>query len=320
MAYNPAGNQTNTASLRHLQSVWYNKKALDQLKVQFKFEQATEPDVLPRRSGKTVQWFRYTLMAAKTTPHAEGTVGTSNSLDTTTVQATVSEYADFITISTLLEETAIDPIVQNAAEQLGYSAGLTVDTIIRTEFDSNIANVTQSTIGSYLAVNDLRKAKLLLEGQNVQPREGGDFLCIMHPYNLYDIIADSTVNGFIDIMKYAGTDKLLNGEAGRISGVRIVTTTNVGNDGVAAPNTKYYVYVVGKGAVGAVDLAGSGPSKVSNPNNQSFKINVIKGGPQLADPEGVIGSAVSYRFVFVAKTLDSTVYRYKIIPADSSII
>ena len=57
-----------------------------------------------------------------------------------------------------------------------------------------------------------------------------------------------------------------------------------------------------------------------DPEKQSFKINVIKGGPQIADPEGMIGSAVSYRFVFAVKTLDSTTYRYKIVLSDSSII
>jgi hypothetical protein len=34
----------------------------------------------------------------------------------------------------------------------------------------------------------------------------------------------------------------------------------------------------------------------------------------------MIGTAVSYRFVLVAKTLDSTTYRYRIIYSDSSII
>ncbi len=57
-----------------------------------------------------------------------------------------------------------------------------------------------------------------------------------------------------------------------------------------------------------------------DPEKQAFKINVVQGGPQIADPEGMIGCAVSYRFVFVAQTLDSTTYRYRIVYSDSSII
>lgn len=320
MAYAPAGNVTGSGGMRHLAAKYYSRKALDQLKAKFRFLLATEPDVLPLRNGRSVQWFRYSLLGANVTPSSEGTVGAGLALDTAVVSATVSEYSDFITLSQLLVDTAIDPIMANAAEQLGYRAGLTVDTVVRTEFDVNIASVTQATIGSNLATNDLRKAKALLEGKNVAPRDGDSFLCIVHPYCLYDIVAETAVGSFVDVSKYAQPDTLLSGEVGKISGVRIIASTNVGDDGVAPTTKKYYTYVVGKGAVGAVDLAGSGPSKVQDPSKQSFKINTIEGKPQIADPEGVVGGAVSYRFVFAAKTLDSVNFRYQIIPSDSSIV
>jgi len=118
MAYSPSPNTTVSAPLAHLATVWYNRRALDQLKRRFRFYNACEPDMVPRRSGKTVQWFRYVLLGANTTPAPEGTVTNSNTLSTVTLSGTVSEYQDFITVSTLLDETAIDPIVQNAAEQL----------------------------------------------------------------------------------------------------------------------------------------------------------------------------------------------------------
>ena len=52
-----------------------------------------------RRSGKTVQWFRYTLLGANTSVAPEGAVGNSNTLASTTISGTVQEYADFITIT-----------------------------------------------------------------------------------------------------------------------------------------------------------------------------------------------------------------------------
>ena len=318
MAYAPAGLTTSSGTLTHLASVWYNRRGLDQLKKKFRFLSVTEPDILPKRNGKLVQWYRYSLLAANTTPSAEGTVGTALPLTTTTVTATVSEYSDFINLATLLVETAIDPIVQNAAEQLGYRAGLSVDTITRTEFDST-SSPELSTLGAYFSVSDLRRAKALLEGGDVLPRDGDDFVAIAHPYATYDLMADNTAGGFIDVSKYAQPGQLINGEAGRISGCRIVGSTNVKTSG-AAPNVLYYTYVVGKGAVGSVDLAGSGPSRIVDPSKQSFRINTIAGGPSLADPEGMIGSAVSYRFVYVAKILDSSTYRYKMIKCDSSLV
>lgn len=319
MAYAPATNTTNTASLAHLATVYYERTGLDRLMKRFVFRSATVPDIMPRRSGKTIQFYRYSNFGANTTPSSEGTVGTGLSLTTSVISATVSEYSDFITISTLLDETAIDPITSNAADVLGYRAGLSADVITRTEFDSNVASVGLATLGTTFAAADLRRSAMLLEGADVRPMRGDDFIGIIHPYVLYDLMSDNTAGGFIDVMKYADPSSMVNGEAGKMAGVRLLKSTNVGSTGTA-PSALYHTYIVGMGAVGAIDLAGVGPTRVTDPAKQAFKINVIQGGPQIADPEGMIGSAVSYRFVFVAKTLDSTTYRYRIVYSDSSII
>ena len=124
-------------------------------------------------------------------------------------------------------------------------------------------------------------------------------------------------------MKYADPAGLkgpsMNGEVGSIESTRLLRSTNVGTTGTA-PTLKYYTYVIGKGAVGAVDLAGLGPAKVIDPDRQMFNVNVIDGRPQIADPTGTIGAAVSYWFAFLAKTLDTVTFRYKIILSNSSII
>lgn len=320
MGYTPASNMTTTGSLRHLATVYYKRQALDQLMKKFYFMSTAEPDVLPLRSGKTVQFYRYTLFGSNTTPSSEGVVGTGLTLDTNIISATVSEYSDFLTGSSLLDETAIDPIATNAAKQLGYRAGLSVDTICRIELDSASASTNMATAGPNGSSADLRRAKALLEGVDVRPHTDEDFMGIIHPYALYDIMSDNTAGGFIDVMKYANPNQtFVQGEVGKVEGVRLVKSTNVATSGTA-PNVLYTTYVVGAGAMGAVSLSGQSPSNVRDPQKQSFKVNVIPGKPQIADPEGKIGFAVSYRFVFVAKLLDTTTYRFKTIPMDSSII
>ena len=287
--------------------------------------------MVPRRSGKTVQWFRYTLLGANTTPAPEGTVGNSNTLTTTTVSGTVSEYSDFITVSTFLDETAIDPIVQNAAEQLGYSAGLSVDTIIKAAFDGQSGAVlSPATLGTYATVDDVRRAKALLEGQDIRPKDDEFYYMIAHPYIIYDIKSDNTAGGFIDLMKavYMGAGERsplikppnpFDDPIGIIENVKIWATTNVTTSGTA-PNVLYSTYVVGRGAAGAVDLQGSGPSRVEDPSKQQFRINVIRGGPQIADPAGMIGAAVSHRYVFLAQILDTVNLRYRIFKPDASLV
>lgn len=325
MAYAPASNLTTTPSLTHLQQIYYERTGLDTLKKRFLFRSGCVSDVLPMRSGKTIQFYRYSLFGANTSPAPEGQVGTALPLTTTTVSATVSEYADYATISQLLKDTAYDPITDNAAEMLGYRAGLSADTITRTEFDVNVSSVQLSTIGAAFTANDLRKAVMLLEGTDVRSMTDDYFLCIIHPYVLYDLMSDNTAGGFIDVLKYANPMALqdgspsFSGEAGKMAGCRIVKSTNVGTSGTA-PATNYYTYVIGKGAVGAIDLGSVGPTNVQDPEKQAFKINVVQGGPSSVDPEGMIGAAVAYRFVFAVKTLDSVTYRYRIILSDASII
>lgn len=271
------------------------------------------------------------MLGSNTTPAPEGTVGNSNILTTTTISGTVSEYSDFITVSTLLDETAIDPIVSNASEQLGYSAGLSVDTIIKTAFDGQSSAVlSPGTLGTYAAVDDLRRAKALLEGADIRPKDDQFYYSIMHPYILYDVKSDNTAGGFIDLAKafYMGTRQdnpimepanPFDGPVGIVDNVKIWVTTNVTTSG-SSPNVLYYVYVVGRGAAGAVDLQGSGPSQVQDPSKQQFRINVIRGGPQIADPAGMIGAAVSYRYVFLTQILDTTNLRYRIFKPDASLV
>ena len=319
MAYTPASNTTGTGTLRHLATVYYKKQALDQLMKKFYFMSAGEPDIIPLRSGKTVQYYRYTLFSANTSAASEGVVGTGLQLDTNTISATVTEYSDFLTGSSLLDDTAIDPIAENSAKQLGYRAGLSTDTVCRIELDSASSSTNMSTAGPNGTSSDLRRAKALLNGVDVLPMQGEDFMGIIHPYVLFDILSDNTAGGFIDVMRYSQPGVAMTGEVGKVEGVRLVKSTNVATSGTA-PNVLYTTYVVGQGAMGVVSLAGRGPSKVTDPRKQSFSVNVIPGKPQIADPEGKIGFAVSYRFVFVAKLLDTTTFRFKTILMDSSII
>src|SRR5580692_5464319 len=113
-------------------------------------------DMLPKMVGRTVQFFRYINFGANTIPTTEGVVGTSLSLTSRVVGATVSQYTAFITISDLLQDTAIDPIVRNV-------------------LDAEFANSSQSLLGTFTRVADLRNTRSQLQSNDVQPFEDGEF-------------------------------------------------------------------------------------------------------------------------------------------------
>lgn len=328
MAYSPATNLTTSAGLPHVQTVIYKKKALDRLTKKFLFREACMSDMIAKQEGRTVQWFRYFNLAANTTPTTEGTVGTGVSPSSRVVSATVSQYTAFLTISDFLVDTAIDPLVENHAELLGYSGGLSVDTITRNVIDAESASTNQALLGSYLRVADLRNLRHSLQANDVSPLDDGQFLVILHPYVSYDLVNDPAAGGFADIMKF--NQNVLNtplvkyedrGFVTSIAGCRVVESTNVYTQ--AGPN-RYRVYGFGKDGIGCVDLAGRGPTNVKDPKKQRFGVKIGRPTDSVADPEGVIGAYVSYNFVYTAVVLDGPagiggVYRYRTIDAPSSI-
>lgn len=327
-----ANHLTSTAGLSHLASVYYKKEGLSRLQKKFVFRAVCVDDMIPKQSGRTVQFYRYNNLTAVTTNNTEGTIGSPVSISSRTLSATVSQYTSFVTVSDLVRDTAIDPIVKNASELLGYQGGLAVDTITRNiidaEFVSSAASPGQAMLGSTLRVADLRNARHVMQANDVEPFEDSDFKAFASPFVTYDLVNDPTAAGLADIVKYTGPQNSPlvkyedRGLITSVAGCKLVETTNVKLT-AGSPN-KYRVYIFGNGGVGAVDLEGRGANRVQDPRKQRFKINVIQGQPSIPDPEGVIGAAVSYNFIYVAVVLDgpSTIggqYRFRLIDATSSI-
>src|SRR5690606_37991037 len=131
-SYTPAGNLTTTASIKHLAEKYYDRVALTPLRKRFMFWKLVDNRVLPKKNGKTIQFYRYSQLGANTSAVTEGVAHEANSLELTSavVSTSVAQYADFISFSDMLVDTAIDgDIVAVGADQLGYRAGLSVDGI-----------------------------------------------------------------------------------------------------------------------------------------------------------------------------------------------
>jgi N4-gp56 family major capsid protein len=318
MAVSPASVITSTGSIAHGATVFYDRVAMDNVKKARRFYSLCEKRRLPKASGLTSQLFRYIPFAANTTAGTQGTIGTGIAPTTETVSVTVSQYFDFVNFSDLYLDVIIDDSLAATAGELGYRAGLTVDTLIRLEFDAGSATTSTALVGSNLTAADYRKMSQLLRGTDVRPAQGSDFMSLGHPYVLYDMIADTGTGGFLDVTKYtdANAPRLFEGdELGKINGVRIGQSTNVGISGTGT-TTKYWVYVVGQGAVAAVNL---GDDDVADGENAA--VSVMKHSKDKSDPAGVIGGSCAYNFRFGVKRLKSTndKERYQQAAADSTI-
>lgn len=326
MAYTPASVilQGNT-SLQHnytggsstgLYIFHYQTKALDTLQKKFVFMDVLKMDDMPKQSGNTVQWYRFRELGTNTTAvgaAAEGAVGTGLALNSDVITATLSQYMDFVTLSDRVILTSIDDggIVQNATERMSYRAAYTVDTITRNEIDSiSAADRSSALLGTYLSSGDIRLSHAYLQGNDVRPMQSGSakgyFCGIIHPYIVFDVVNDPAANGVVDVRKYTEGNPFEKvedrGQAFTFNGIMFKVSTNVYT---AASN--YRTYIFGDGGIGGSQLAAKGPTKVTDPKNQRFRLNVVGNlEPSIANPTGSIGGFVSYNFFYVAKVLTDT--------------
>ncbi len=323
MAYSPASNLTSTGTITHLATVYYDRVALSSLRKKFMFWKGVDNRTLPLKNGKAIQFYRYSQLAANTSATTEGTVGTGLALTSATVSATVAQYADFISFSDMLVDTAIDnDIVAVGADLLGYRAGLTCDTLIRNEVDSAAASIDVALLGDYFSAADAANIVARFAGVDIKPFANGYFTAIAHPYVVYDFVHDPAVGGFKDVVKELGDSAAKGnledrGFVARFNGVELWQSTNVTM--VAGSPNKYRVYFFGQEGLAAIDLAGRGPSRTQDQDRGGFSVNVIRAKPSIADPEGKIRAAVSYNFVFVAKILSTAPYRIAKIDAPTSL-
>jgi N4-gp56 family major capsid protein len=260
---------------------------LDNLYPELRFYQAASKKSLPTREGKSIVWTKYTKLNPKSTTLSVGVVPNATALSSSNVSATLGQYGDFVKISDLLSLTAIDPVIESATKELSEAAGLTIDTVIRNVLDANTnaRRVNNKALSAMLATDvlsgvEVRNAVRMLKAKNVKPHTGGDFLGIIHPNCSYDLQGDTAAGGWVNANTYVNNQNILNGEIGRIHGVRFVESTNVsvaasGSGGVNV----YKNHLKGRDAFAAVPFDGttgeariyvktSGEQDTSNPLNQ----------------------------------------------------
>ena len=314
-----AGNLSSTATITHLATVYYERVALSSLRKVFHFDKLADNRVMPLRNGKTVQFFRYSQLGANTTATPEGeTVVPGQTLTSTTLSATVAQYADFMSFSDMLVDTSLDDIVTAGADILGYRAGLSVDTLVRNEIDSVAGSIDVTPLdANSFGGADLAQVRARLAGIDVKPFANGYFRALAHPFVLYDFINDPTAGGFQDVVKVlqnGQSDRFFQledrGMVAKFASVEMWESTNV-TITAGSPNT-YRVYIAGQEALSTIDLAGRGPARTEDQDRSPFRVDVLRNIPVgVANPEGKVKALVSYNFVFVTKILDTSPYRLR---------
>jgi N4-gp56 family major capsid protein len=235
----PVNTTTQTGTGQDLSpemKTYYDMYLIDNAKPKLVHDQFGQKKPIPKNKGKTIEFRKYSPLPKALTPLTEGVTPQGKSLNVTTVEATVSQFGDYITISDMLELTAIDDNLVQATELLGNQAGETLDTVVRDIINGG-TNVIygqgnrlaryllvggEASGNDYFGVENVRLGVRTLKNGKAQPVDGKNYVAIVHPDVVYSLTKDDE---WVSANEYAGSENIFAGEIGRIHGVRFVETT-----------------------------------------------------------------------------------------------
>ena len=245
---------------------FYDMTLIDEASANLVHDQFGQKRPIPSGSGKTIEFRKFAPLDKATTPLTEGVTPDGKSLEVTAITSEVSQYGDYITMSDVLELTAIDNVIVEATKLLGKQAGVTLDTVTRNILQSGtnvmycpkVVDGVETAVTSragvvadcQLTVDMVMRAVAELRANNA-PTINGKYVAIIHPYVAYDLMRDPE---WIDAHKYAQPENLYAGEIGEIAGVRFVQTT----EAKIYENGVFGTLIFGEGAYGVTEITGGG--------------------------------------------------------------
>lgn len=254
-------NPETTSSLSGNLHTYYHKGLLETAKKNLKLWALGKHKLHPRGNGTDSYMLKFGHVSASTSALTEGVVPGSATIATNKYTVTVSQYGQYVGLSDFLIMTSIDPVLEDVSNELGYTAALSTDQIIR---DNLIANATTSiqyvgsgnTADNDIAANeiftaqDALKGVRILRGTDAPAFDDGLYVWVVHPYISVDIQSDTSAGGFIELNKYVQglANGPLNGEIGKVYGARVVESSNMTSAANASTVNVYRTFMLAKDA------------------------------------------------------------------------
>lgn len=266
-----AVNKTTTGGLSATMQTYYDRKMIMDMKPRLLHYQYGQKRTLPRGEGASVSFRKWTPFPAVTAALTEGVVPDGQDLAMTQVTAAVKQYGGYVTVSDMLDLTALDPVINDAVELMANQGALSIDHLTRAELmgGTNViyaggrASRAAIAAGDKLTTLELRRAvRLLKHNRAPQFLRGGKgyYVAIVGPDAIYDLQGDPL---WQDVSKYQESEQIFSGEIGRLFGCIVVETPEAaviaGTPGVAA------TLVFGKDAYGVIDIEGQNVRAIVKP-------------------------------------------------------
>lgn len=313
-------NVTTDTGMTAEMKVYYDNNLIRLAGPNLVHDQFAQTRNIPKNGGKIVEFRKYDSFPKALEPLTEGVTPDGRKMNVSVITKQVKQYGDYVTISDMLELTAIDNNILEAQELLADQAGRTLDTITRDVMNggtnvlyvggksarASLTNPTESTKGDILTVQDVKNAVRILKGANAK-KINGYFVAIIHPDVEFDITNDPE---WIEASQYAGSTQIFEGEIGKLYGVRFVETTEAKIfEGAGADGANVYsTMVLGSNYYGTTSINGGGLETIvkqkgsagsADPLNQRSTVGwkAVKTAVRLVDQYAVrIESVATYNY------------------------
>ena len=246
---------------------YYEKKFTMESRKNFVLKALGMSGSVPKHSGSSVVWNRFSLPTAKSTALTDATDPTPTGLSAAMVSANLNVYGNFERIGQLLDMTAVSSVVEKAVDLLAYEAALSMDTVCYGEISAGSTAMYASSVAARnslidtntFTVKDVRRAVNKLQNFSARPHTGNRYVAIADPDVIFDLQGDSDwVNAHTYTDK--GINNIYNGEVGELYGVKFLQTTNapiLTNSGSVGGTTNIHMtHIMGKDFFGVSELYG----------------------------------------------------------------
>nr|DAM99246.1 MAG TPA: major capsid protein [Caudoviricetes sp.] len=250
------------------QRTFYDRTLLSRLLPNLTFLKYGQKRPMPKNKGDKINFRRFNSLDVPANSLTEGVTPDGDNLSITAVTATVAQEGNWVRLSDKISMVGIDPVLTEAAALMGENAAETLETRCAgvifngtsQQYAGGAASAAAIAAGKVLNSEEIKKAVRTLRNNNAKTMEGGYYIGFCDPSVAYDLQNDAL---WQDISKYNGAQNIMNGEIGRIHGVRFILTTMCPTDATTATaGTLHKTLIVGKDAYGVVDVDGSSKPEI----------------------------------------------------------
>lgn len=215
---------------------YYRTQALKNARPKMVFAQFGKKQPLPNHNGTTVEW-RKANKFADVGRLIEGVIPKGKKFGYSMVTADIYEYGDYTAITKWLMDHAIDPVKEDASNEITAAGYNTLDKLVRNELltGTNVMYAPKAAgteVTSRSAIDDtcimttelIAKVVAHLAAADAPRIGNAKAVCIAHPFVIHDIMINN--DDWTEAHKYADPKAIYNGEVGMYMGVRFVDSTN----------------------------------------------------------------------------------------------